>query len=170
MNVCIQYIDEQLSIITKESDDIALGKWKYAETVKEICDAVLPEVRTFQGETSILAVLERMAGAVNLVFEEAGKVYEPMLLKGVKLLPENLFELEVRNNYYRNKRKMIVRIDNISISKDLFCAMNTDIIANPPNHLPVFTKLTEALQSVDKQICISGSYIVRFMQIGASFP
>lgn len=170
MNVCIQYIDEQLSIITKESDDIALGKWKYAETVKEICDAVLPEVRTFQGETSILAVLERMAGAVNLVFEEAGKVYEPMLLKGVKLLPENLFELEVRNNYYRNKRKMIVRIDNISISKDLLCAMNTDIIANPPNHLPVFTKLTEALQSVDKQICISGSYIVRFMQIGASFP
>lgn len=152
-----------MSIITKESDDIALGKWKYTETVKEICDAVLPDVRTYQGETSVLAVLERMAGAVNLAFEEAGKVYESMPLKGAKLLPENLFELEVRNNYYRNKRKMVVKIDSISINEDLSCKMNINIITNPPNHLPVFTKLTEALQSVDKQICISGRYIARLM-------
>jgi len=55
-------------------------------------------------------VLGRMAGTINLVFEEVGKVYEPMFLKGVQILLESQFELDVRD-IYRNKRKMVQSID-----------------------------------------------------------
>ena len=41
-----------------------------------------------------------MAGTTNLLFEEAGKSYEPMFLKSVKILPDKLFELEVQDWEY----------------------------------------------------------------------
>lgn len=53
-----------------------------------------------------------------MIFEEPGKTYESMLLKKVIILPDNLFELEIRN-IYGKRQKMIIEIDRISMKKDL---------------------------------------------------
>lgn len=169
INACVQHIDEQLSIITKSAIDIKLSKWKYDEAVKEIHETVLDDVRTYQDRHSVLEVLKRLSGVANLVFEETGNVYDPMFFKGAEILAENLFELDVRSNFYGNRRKIIVEINKISIMKDLSCVMNTNIVTNQPVGLSIFTNLNNALHSMDKHICISGMYIVRFLQIGSSF-
>ncbi len=100
-----------------------------------------------------------------MVFEEAGKVYEPMFLKNVKILPEDLFELDIRN-IYGNRQKIVVGIERIFIKKDLSFMMDTRVIVNQPNNVLIFTNLDKALQSIDKLICISGIYGVRFEQTG----
>lgn len=169
ISACVQHINDQLSIIAKRVSDVDLGKWKYTETVKEICDTILPDIKIYQDANSVFEVLERMAGTVNLVFEEAGKAYEPMLLKSAKILVENLFELDVKNIYYNNRRKIVVEIEKLCIKKDLSCIMDTKIIVNQPDNVLVFTNLTNALQSVDKQICISGIYSIRLVQTGLFF-
>lgn len=167
ISTCVQYIDDQLNVIAKRTNDIQLGKWKYTETVKEIDEMILSDIKIYQDTKSVLEVLERMAGRVNLVFEEAGKAYEPMFLKDVKFFPGNLFELDIRN-IYAIRKKIVVDIEKISMRKDLSCIMDTRVILNRPNNMPVFTNLNKALQSMDKQICISGIYDIRLMQMSFS--
>lgn len=113
-------------------------------------------------------ILEKMAGTANLLFEEAGKSYEPMFLKSVKILPDKLFEMEVRN-IYGNRKIINVEIEKISLMKDLSCIMDTKVIVNQPNNMPLFTNLNKALQSLDKQICISGMYGIRLVQTSSPF-
>lgn len=168
INACLRHIDDQLNIIAKTASDANLGKWIYDETVKEICKKILPDIQTYQDTITVLEVLERMAGTVNLVFEEAGKTYEPMLFKSVKIMPENLFKLDIRN-YYGNRKVIVIEIEKISIKKDLSCIIDTKVIVNQPNDVPVFTNLNKALQSDVKQICISGIYGIRLVQTGLSF-
>ena len=103
-----------------------------------------------------------------MVFEEAGKTYEPMLFKSVKIMPENLFELDIRN-FYGNRKVIVIEIEKITIKKDLSCLVDTKIIVNQPNDVPVFTNLNKALQSDVKQICISGIYGIQLVQTGLSF-
>lgn len=169
ISACVQHIDDQLDIIAKRASNVNLGKWIYDETVKEICETISPDIKIYQDVHSVREILERMAGTVNLIFEEAGKAYEPMLFKSVKILQENLFELDIRNIYYNNRKKIVVGIEKISMKKDFSCVMDTKAIADQPNNMPVFTNLNNALQSVDKQICISGIYSIRLMQTGSSF-
>lgn len=167
MDACVRHIDDQLNIIANRVSDIDLGKWKYDETVKGICETISPDVQMYQDVKSVLEILEKMAGTVNLVFEEAGKAYEPMLLKGGKILSGNLFELDIRN-IYANRKKILVNIEKISIMKDLTCIIDTKAIINQLGNMSVFTNLNEAFQSVDKQICISGIYSIRLIQTGSS--
>lgn len=166
---CVQHIDDQLNIIAKRARDADLGKWKYDETVKEICETILPDIKIYHDAHSILEVLEQMAGTVNLVFGEAGKAYEPTLFKTVRILQENLFEVDIKNIYYNTRRKIVVEIEKLSIKKDFSCIMDTKVIVNQPNNVQVFTNLNNALQSADKQICISGIYSIRLVQMGLSF-
>ena len=69
-------------------------------------------------------ILEKMAGTANLLFEEAGKSYEPMFLKSVKILPDKLFEMEVRN-IYGNRKIINVEIEKLSLMKYLSCIIDT---------------------------------------------
>lgn len=165
ISACVQHIDDQLNVIAKRSNSIEIGKWKYIETVKEIDEVISPDIKIYQDAKSVLKVLERMAGTVHLVFEEAGKAYEPMFLKNVKIFSEDLFELDIRN-IYGNRRKIVVGIERIFIKKDLSFMMDTRVIVNQPNNVLIFTNLDKALQSIDKLICISGIYGVRFEQTG----
>lgn len=167
INACVQYIDDQLNIISKRASAVDLGKWKYNETVKEICRTISPNIKIYQDTHLVLEVLERMAGTANLIFEEAGKSYEPLFFKNVKVLQENLFELDIRNIYYNNRRKIVVEIEKLSIKKDLSCIMDTKVIVNQPDNVPVFTNLNNALQSMDKQICISGIFGIHLVQMGS---
>lgn len=168
MDACVRHIDDQLNIIANRVSDLDLGKWKYDETVKGMYETISPDVQIYQDVKSVLEILERMAGTVNLVFEEAGKAYEPMLLKGGKILSGNLFELDIRN-IYANRKKILVDIEKISMMKDLSCIIGTKAVINKPDNMSVFTNLNEALQSVEKQICISGIYSIRLVQTGFSF-
>lgn len=169
INECVQHIDEQLNIISKRASDADLGKWKYNETAKEICETISPDINVYQDVYSVLEILEKMAGMVNLTFEEAGKKYEPMLFKSVKILQENLFELDIRDTYYNNKKKIVVEIEKLSMKKDLSCIMDTKEIVNRPDNVQVFSKLNDALQSMNRRICISGKYSIRLVQTGLSF-
>ncbi len=164
INQCVRHIDDQLRIITKRANNGDVGKWKYAETIKEIGETILPDKKIYQGAKSVLNVLGRMAGAVNLVFKEAGKEYDPLFLKSAKLSQDNLLELDIKSIYYGNRRKIIVEIEGISIDKDLDGVMKTKIISIQPDNKPIFTNLNKALQSLDKQICISGIYEIRLVQ------
>lgn len=168
ISTCLQHIDNQLNIIAKTVNNIELGKWKYTETVKEVCEDVPADIKIYQDTHSIQKVLERMAGATNILFEEAGMSYDPMFLKNVKILQEKLFGLEIRN-IYGNRRTIVVEIEKISLTKDLSCIIDTRITANQPNNMPLFTNLNKALQSLDKQICISGIYGIRLVQTGSLF-
>lgn len=168
ISTCVRHIDDQLEVIWKRAGDSKLGKWKYTETLKEVCENIVADIKTYQDLHSIQEVLDRMAGTINLVFEEAGKSYEPMFLKGVQILSESQFELDVRN-IYRSRKKIIVEIEKISVGIDLSCIMETKIIANQSNDVPIFTNLNKALQSIDKQIGISGVYSIRFEQTKDSF-
>ena len=167
IRACVQHIDNQLNIIAKTVNDVALGKWKYIEIAKEVWEDV-PNIKVFQDAYSIQKILEKMAGTANLLFEEAGKSYEPMFLKSVKILPDKLFEMEVRN-IYGNRKIINVEIEKISLMKDLSCIMDTKVIVNQPNNMPLFTNLNKALQSLDKQICISGMYGIRLVQTSSPF-
>lgn len=46
-------------------------------------------------------------------------------------------QLDVRN-IYRSRRKIIVEIEKISVGRDLSCIMETKIIANQPNDVPMY--------------------------------
>ncbi len=163
---CIQYMDDQLNVITKRASDVDLGRWKYDEMVKEISETIVADVQIYQGTYSVQKVLERMTGIINLIFEEAEKAYNPMFLKGVKILPDNLFELDVKTMYYHNRRKIVIDIEKISVEKNLSCVIYTKVIASQPNKIPLYTNLNKALESMEKQICISGIYSIRFGQMG----
>ncbi len=167
ISTCVQHIDNQLNIIAKTVNDVALGKWKYIETAKEVWEYV-PDIKIYQDAYSIQKVLEKMAGSVNLLFEEAGKSYEPMFFKSVKILLDKLFELEVIN-IYGNRKIIVVEIEKISLEQDLSCIMDTKAIGNQPNNMRLFTNLNKALQSLDKQICISGMYGIRLVQTSSHF-
>lgn len=168
ISACVQHINNQLNVIEKRANDADFGKWKYDETVKQICETISPDIKIYQDARSVLEVLKQMVGTVNLVFEEAGKEYAPMLFKNVKILQANLFGLDIRN-FYGNRKVIIVEIEKISIEKDLSCIMDTRVIINQPNNVPIYTNLNEALQSEGKQICISGIYSIRLVQTGLSF-
>jgi len=169
ISMCVQHIDDQLDIIAKRASEADIGKWKYIETVKEIYEMISPDIKIYQEAHSIQEVLERMAGTVNLFFEEAGKAYEPTLLWSVKFLRGNLFELDIKNIYYNDRKRIVIEIEKISMKKDLSCVMETKIISAQPDNMQIFENLNKALQSMDKQICISGIYSIRFVQTGASF-
>ncbi len=169
ISMCVQHINDQLDIIAKRASDADLGKWKYIETVKEIYETISPDIKIYQEAHSIQEVLERMAGTVNLFFEEAGKAYGPMLLKSVKFLRGNLFELDIKNIYYNDRKKIVIEIEKISMKKDLSCVMETKIISAQPDNMPIFENLNKALRSMYQQICISGIYSIRFVQAGVSF-
>ncbi|MCM1045567.1 MAG: protein kinase [Candidatus Gastranaerophilales bacterium] len=161
---CIQYIDEQLDIIARRASDVDISRWKYEETAKEISETISADAQIYQDTYSIQEILEKMAGMVNLIFEETGKTYDPMLLKGAKILSDNLFELEIKNAYYNNRRKIVVDIEKIFMKKDLSCVMYIRGVTGQFDNIPIFTNLKEALQSMDKQICISGTYSVQLAQ------
>lgn len=163
---CVRHINDQLDIITKKAGDGDIGRWKYIETMKEIGESIIPDRKVYQGVESALEVLGRMAGAVNLVFKEAEKEYDPLPLKGVKLSPDNLLELDIKG-IYGNRRKIVVEIEEISIDKDLAGAMRTKRMSVRPD-MPIHTNLSNALQSPEKQICISGIYEIRLVQAGIS--
>lgn len=165
----MRHIDDQLGIITKRVSDGDIGKWKYLETIKEIGETILPDKKVYQDVQSVLGVLERMAGAVNLIFMEAEQEYDPLFLKSVKLSPDNLLELDIRNAY-GNRRKILAEIEEISIGKDLVGVMKTKMINRnrQPDNMPMLTNLSNAFQSPEKQICISGVYEVRLAQAKTS--
>lgn len=169
IEACLRHIDDQLGIITKRVSDDDIGKWKYLETIKEIGETILPDKKVYQDVQSVLGVLERMAGAVNLIFMEAEQEYDPLFLKSVKLSPDNLLELDIRNAY-GNRRKILAEIEEISIGKDLVGVMKTKMINRnrQPDNMPMLTNLSNAFQSPEKKICISGVYEVRLAQAKAS--
>lgn len=169
IETCLRHIDDQLGIITKRVSDDDIGKWKYLETKKEIGETILPDKKVYQDVQSVLGVLERMAGAVNLIFMEAEQEYDPLFLKSVKLSPDNLLELDIRNAY-GNRRKILAEIEEISIGKDLVGVMKTKMINRnrQPVNMPMLTNLSNVFQSPEKQICISGVYEVRLAQAKTS--
>lgn len=167
MDICLRHVDDQLDIMAKRVSIGDIGKWKYVETIKEIGETISPDRKVYRDMQSVLEVLGRMAGAVTLVFRETGKEYDPLLLKGVKLSPDNLLELDIKG-IYGNRRKIVVEIEEISIDKDLAGAMRTKRMRAQADNMPIFTNLSNALQSPEKQICISGVYEIRFAQAGVS--
>lgn len=168
IDTCLRYINDQLDIITKRVSEDDIGKWKYVEIMKEIGETIMPDRKVYQDTKSVLEVLERMAGLVNLVFKEAEKEYAPLLLKSVKIFPDNLLELDLKS-IYGGRRKMVVDIERISIGKDLSGVMNTKAVSVQLEHVTVFANLNKALQSMEEQICISGIYEIRIVQTGIYF-
>lgn len=160
---CLQFINDQLNIIDKKISVLALEKWKYEEMAKEVCEIVPADIKVYQEEGAVLEILTKMSGMVNLIFEEAGKTYDPIFLKDVRILPEGLFELDVNSFFYGNiRRKIIIAVENIAMKKDLSCLLATKKISNQPYNTAVFSDINKAFKSMDKQICISGVYTVRF--------
>lgn len=159
---CLQFINEQLKIIDKGISVFALETWKYEEMAKEVCEIVPVDLKVYQEEGTVLEILKRMSGMVNLIFEEAGRVYDPIFLKDAKISPEGLFELDIKSFFNGNiGRKIIIAVESITMNKDLSCILVTKVIPNQPYNTSFFSDINRAFKSMDNQIYISGVYTVR---------
>ncbi len=157
---CIQFLNEQLGIISSTSKMYSIEEWKYKEVAKEI-QTVLPEdLQVFNSIEKIVSILNEFGGSACLKFIEMGKSYDALPLEEAKLLNEELVELNVE--WHKKDKKIFVSIENIILADDLSCKFHTKNI--PEKALEgkdtdfVFMKLQDALKFASPRIYLNGNF------------
>lgn len=161
---CINYLDEQVGVICGAIPLSILSNLKYIEQAKHDRLSIQSDEHIYRDSSSMLKILNDMVGTVGLVFIEAGKEYSMLPLKKATLIEKSLFEFEVLNPYYYGRKRIIeLSLDYISLKKDLSCFIkSSDYVFNESN-VPIFEQLLKALETPDKHVCLSASYLIKMI-------
>ena len=159
---CVNYLEAQVGVVRGIMPLSTLNEWKYIEQAKHDKLSIPPEEQIYRDPYAVLQLLSNMAGTVGLIFTEAGKEYTILPLKKVKLIHNNLFEIEILNPYYGGRKRIVeLALEYVSLTKEMTYNIQSRKYAFDRNHTPQYEKLIEALQSSDKRIRLNASYLIR---------
>ena len=164
IDVCMNYIDNQLSVIRGDVSDDMLRKWKFSEQAKYIEGRIPADEKIFHEPMPVLDILNKMSKIAVLIFVEMGKEdYVCPFVKARHVL-NHIFELEIVNPYNSGKRKAIeVSIDNICMKKDMSCEIHLQTYGVESKTIPVFTNIIKALENSDKHVCLNKNCLIRMV-------
>lgn len=158
---CIQFIDEQISVIQKTVDSHTLIKWKYDENTKQLLENVPSDATVYQDPVSIIKVLNGMADTAALTFIEAGRKYESVSLKRAAHIEDCMYELVIKNPYDAGRRRIIeMAIKDICMKNDLSCEIHTCIYTFGSSTIQTFNQITKALECGDRRVRLNGNYLI----------
>lgn len=162
---CINYIENQLSVISGDISQDVLLELKYSEQAKRIDATVPSDEKIFTDSVSILKILNNMSRIVKLAFIEMGKEYGRYPLRKARHIQNNLFEVEIQNPYNGGKRKTIeLAVDNICMKKDMVYEIQVNTYCFDNKSIPVFTNIIKALENSDKHVCLNARYLIRMVR------
>lgn len=141
-----------------------LRELKYSEEAKRIDATVLSDEKIFRDAASVLKILNRMSGVVELAFFDSGKEYSRCPLKKARHIQNNLFEIEIQNPYNLGRRKIIeLAVDKIGMKKDMVYEIQLSKYRFDNNSIPVFTKIIDALENTNRHVCLDAEYLIRMV-------
>lgn len=162
---CIHYIENQLRVVRGDIGQDVLRELKYSEEAKRIDATVLSDEKIFRDAASILKILNRMSGVVELAFFDTGKEYSRCPLKKVRHIQSNLFEIEIQNPYNLGRKKIIeLTVNNICMKRDMTYEVQLSTYRIDNNSTPVFSKIIDALESSNRRVCLNAEYLIRMVR------
>lgn len=163
---CINYIGAQLNVLSGNIPSRILMDWKYIEQAKHNSFTIPSDEQIYKEPSTILRILNSMAGTVGLVFTDAGKEYIFLPLKKARHFQGNLYEIEIRNPYHEGRKTMIeIALDYICMKKDMSYILHSVTFSADEKPVPLFTRINGGLESGYKHIRLSANYLIKMEKL-----
>ena len=163
MDMCLEYIENQLKIMQNSIQSRLLSEWRYAEQANSISATIHPDEAVYTEPTTILKILSIMAGTTNLIFEKDSIEYCSLTLRKAYYIQKQIFAIEVINPY-RNRMKLIIELEINDVHKKngMEFIMHSRRASFDDKPVPSFEQIINALQSSHGRIRLNAKYTIRF--------
>lgn len=166
IEVCLNYIEEQLRVIRGTIPYQTLMDLKYDEQVKYNSFTIPSDEQIYKEPSAILEILNSMTNTVGLDFIDAGKGGILLPLKKARYIEDNLYEIEILNPYYGGRRKIIeMALDDICMKKDRIYILHSVTFAFDEKPVPLFSRISDGLENGYKRIRLNNNYLIRMTKL-----
>lgn len=159
---CLEYLQNQIDVLSENVPETELNRWKYAEQAAWISESVTSDEQIYKDSRAVLCILNKMAGACSLIFTEQEETCAVLQLRKALVLKDEIYNLEISNPYNGGRRKKIgMAISEIrksgSTSFEIYLRQNSNI----DDMQPCFKQIIKALQSTKQQVYLKGKYVIK---------
>jgi len=160
---CINYLEEQLSILNNSASIDRIKSLQYDESIQTIMNSIPPDTQSLQDVLKIQQALGIMCNNSKLYVSDYGNEKELGILKKVFLIKDNIFELEIQIMMGIKRKKKIIRldIDSIELGKDNSCCLHLkQLLLEETANIPELTIKQTLYQSEEVKYTLNGRNLV----------